>query len=145
MRDCIYLDTTFLLALAQEHGAFRERALELLEEFRRGGRALVSSHLARAELVALIASRRPGLGLEGVYALADYAIRRAGAEVRDPDYNRIVREAQLYGGLIRLRLGSLLHLLAALSLGCLSIATFDTAIIERSGRVSEILGVEVVH
>ena len=145
MVGCTYLDTTFLLALAYERSPFHERASELLEQLRGRGDRLAVSHLVRAELVSLLASRIPSLGLDEVYALAEYTLSRAGADVAGVDYNAVVREAQLYAGLLRMRLASVLHLLAALALGCTAIATFDDAIVYRADSVRNTLGIEVVH
>ena len=145
MMGCSYLDTTFLLALAYERSPFHERALELLEQLRGRGGLLVASHLVRAELVALLASRLPSLGLDEVHALAEYTLSRAGVDVADVDYNLVVREAQLYAGLLRMRLVSVLHVAAALALGCTSIATFDDAIVYRADEVRNTLGIEVIH
>ena len=145
MIKCTYLDTTFLLALAHERSPFHERASELLEQLRGRGDRLAASYLVRAELVSLLASRIPSLGLDEVYALVEYTLSRAGADVADVDYNAVVREAQLYAGLLRMRLASVLHLLTALALGCTAIATFDDAIVYRAGSVRDTLGIEVVH
>ena len=57
----------------------------------------------------------------------------------------MVREAQIYAGLLRMRLMSVLHLLAALALGCTAIATFDDAIVYRADSVRDTLGIEVVR
>ena len=136
----IYLDTNVIVSYVNRRDPLHDRAIGLVEGLR--GRGLVASQLVVVELFSVY-SRVLRLSDVELEALVEYSLWVTGVEVRRVDCEKLLLEARLKAGSLRLRTLDLLHVLSASLLGAEGIATFDRDIVSKRDVIGEELHLDV--
>ncbi len=130
----MYVDTNVIVAFMDLKDPNHERAVKLLKE---GDK--VTSHLTVVELTSVYSRA----GLEDPQALAIYSLEESEVELKEVDFNQVLREAFKLANKVKLKTLDLLHISSCLLIGDNEFLTFDNDIARKEAEIRE-LGIEVV-